>query len=68
MTAGHCVHEGNGGNWHSNMAFVPAYYNGPTSYEIWTWKQARTFISWMNDRNYNYDQAFFLYFLKMDVI
>ncbi|MED2789233.1 hypothetical protein P4261_26735 [Bacillus thuringiensis] len=64
MTAGHCVHQGNGGNWHSNMAFVPAYYNGSTPYGIWTWKQARTFVSWMNNRNYDYDQAFFSVFPK----
>jgi hypothetical protein len=27
-TAGHCVHDGKGGTWHSGMVFVPAFDNG----------------------------------------
>lgn len=59
MTAAHCVHDGPGGGWHSNIAFAPAYYDGVSSYGLWEWDTARTFNGWINNRNYDYDQAFF---------
>ena len=32
LTAGHCVHEGNGGNWVTDMVVVPGYDNGSRPY------------------------------------
>lgn len=59
MTAAHCIHDGPGGGWHSNIAFAPAYYDGVSSYGLWEWDTARTFNGRINNRNYDYDQAFF---------
>ncbi|MCR6106006.1 hypothetical protein HXA34_06905 [Salipaludibacillus agaradhaerens] len=62
MTAAHCVHEGPGGGWHSNIRFAPAYYEGVSHYGLWEWRTVRTFNGWINNRNYDYDQAFFTVF------
>ncbi|HGH7177620.1 TPA: serine protease [Bacillus wiedmannii] len=64
ITAGHCVHGGKGEGWHSNIAFVPAYYNGSAPYGIWIWNETRTFTTWINDSNFNQDQAFFTVYPK----
>ncbi|TWD80746.1 hypothetical protein FB561_1834 [Kribbella amoyensis] len=58
ITAGHCVHGGAGGAWHSNIVFAPAYYNGQSGYGLWNWNTARTFNSWMNSSDFSHDQAF----------
>lgn len=38
LTAGHCVHNGNGSNsgWFTNFLFIPAYNNGTAPYQSWT--------------------------------
>lgn len=59
MTAAHCVHDGPDGDWHENLAFAPAYYKGLSQYGLWEYQTARTFNGWINNRNYDYDQAFF---------
>ncbi|HET6741331.1 MAG TPA: hypothetical protein VFH76_20440 [Kribbella sp.] len=58
ITAGHCVHSGQGGAWHSNIVFAPAYYNGQSGYGLWNWSQARAFDSWINSSDFTHDQAF----------
>jgi hypothetical protein len=58
ITAGHCVHSGAGGAWHSNIVFAPAYYNGPSGYGLWNWSQARAFNSWIDSSDFTHDQAF----------
>ncbi|MFD7153463.1 trypsin-like serine peptidase [Kribbella sp. NPDC059898] len=58
ITAGHCVHSGQGGGWHSNIVFAPAYYNGQSGYGLWNWSQARTFNSWISSSDFTHDQAF----------
>jgi V8-like Glu-specific endopeptidase len=58
ITAGHCVHSGQGGVWHSNIVFAPAYYNGQSGYGLWNWSQARTFNSWISNSDFTHDQAF----------
>jgi V8-like Glu-specific endopeptidase len=58
ITAGHCVHSGQGGNWHSNIVFAPSYYNGQSSAGLWNWSTARAFNSWMTSSDFTHDQAF----------
>ncbi|QNE20002.1 hypothetical protein F1D05_21415 [Kribbella qitaiheensis] len=58
ITAGHCVHSGQGGNWHSNIVFAPSYYNGASGAGLWNWSTARTFDSWMSSSDFSHDQAF----------
>jgi len=55
MTAGHCIHEGNGGNWCSNFKFYP----GKTSSTSWTpvyygysWM---SFTGWTEDGDTDWD-------------
>ena len=35
-TAGHCVHRGRGGAFHTNWAFVPAYKDGERPFGTWS--------------------------------
>jgi V8-like Glu-specific endopeptidase len=58
VTAGHCVHGGQGGAWHANIVFAPSYYNGQSGAGLWNWNTARTFNAWINNSNFSYDQAF----------
>jgi len=58
ITAGHCVHSGQGGGWHSNIVFAPSYYNGQSSAGLWNWSNARTFNSWISSSDFSHDQAF----------
>ena len=54
-TAGHCVYDN--GRWMTDWIYVPAYYNGPTSYGTWFSSQMTTFPEWTLDSNPNYDFA-----------
>ena len=48
VTAGHCVHKGNGlaSGWSTNVVFVPAYRNGVAPYGQWSIPTLRTFTDW----------------------
>ena len=59
LTAGHCVHEGKGGGWHTDIVFVPAYYNGEAPYGYWNAKNIMTFKGWTDKSDFSRDQAFF---------
>jgi hypothetical protein len=51
VTAGHCVHPGNGSGagWYANWQFAPAYRNGSAPYGIWTsWAYAATTSTWFS--------------------
>lgn len=50
VTAGHCVHSGNGQatGWYSNFLFVPAFRNGAAPYYSWTWRAAGTTPTWFS--------------------
>jgi V8-like Glu-specific endopeptidase len=58
ITAGHCVHSGQGAGWHDNIAFAPSYYNGQSGAGLWNWTGARTFNSWIDSSDFSHDQAF----------
>ena len=48
LTAGHCVHSGNGAGsgWYSNFVFVPAFRDGSAPFGVWTGAYAITTTSW----------------------
>jgi V8-like Glu-specific endopeptidase len=48
LTAGHCVHTGNGNasGWHSNFRFIPAFRSGSAPYQSWGWKSAQVTGDW----------------------
>lgn len=64
MTAAHCIHGGEEGDWYFDIVFAPAYYNGSTPYGVWNWKESRTFSSWIENSDYSHDQAFFTVYPK----
>ncbi|GAA3943026.1 peptidase [Actinomadura viridis] len=49
VTAGHCVHEGDGGGWMLNWTFVPRYRNGARPFGTFAAKQFRAFNAWINN-------------------
>ena len=57
-TAGHCVHGGRGGRFHTNWAFVPAYsssFNGHRPYGTWTARELWTRTEWSANSNFRQD-------------
>ncbi len=57
ITAGHCVHEGDGGAWFDNFVFVPRYRNGDAPLGKWVGNGAWAFNGWINNGSFKYDQA-----------
>jgi V8-like Glu-specific endopeptidase len=61
LTAGHCVHSGSGGDWRSNLVFVPGYNAFNADHAPVGMFQAfwlRTFGEWTNNSDPNRDIAF----------
>jgi len=57
-TAGHCVHGGSGGGWHTNFAFVPAYDDdlaNPRPYGTWTANQLWSKSAWVGSSDFSQD-------------
>ena len=54
-TAGHCVHGGRGGTWHSNWVFVPAYRDGAAPYGHWSSRQLWTKSDWSGNSEFASD-------------
>ncbi|PZF80656.1 trypsin-like serine peptidase [Jiangella anatolica] len=57
-TAGHCLHEGDGGAFASRFTFVPAYDNGSAPYGQWTASDLFTSSGWANSGDFNVDVGF----------
>jgi len=58
ITAGHCVHRGQGGQWMQNWIFVPLYNYGAQPYGSWSAKWLTTFDSWISSSNLDRDVGF----------
>ena len=54
-TAGHCVHDGAGTQYHSNWIFIPGYDNGDAPYGVWTAEWLSTTNAWANYSSFKYD-------------
>lgn len=54
-TAGHCVHGGQGRNWHANWTFVPSYVNGWEPYGRWIANRLSARTSWTGQTDYDSD-------------
>ena len=50
VTAGHCLHSGNGSatGWFTNFLFVPAYRNGAAPFGTWTRFRCAVTTTWFN--------------------
>lgn len=55
MTAGHCVHEGDGGVWAEDFTVVPAYDNGARPYGDATDVSLASFEGWTEDGDFDHD-------------
>ncbi|MEO7447798.1 MAG: hypothetical protein ABI336_05935 [Humibacillus sp.] len=57
-TAGHCVHGGSGGTWHSNWTFVPAYDDdlvNPRPYGTWSAASLQARTAWTGSSDFSQD-------------
>ncbi len=57
MTAGHCVHQGAGGQWYSNWQFVPRYRNGVRPFGTFVASSLNTRTAWINSSSYAEDMG-----------
>lgn len=57
FTAGHCVHEGDGGNWHNNWLFVPDYHYDNRPFGTFEAYNLVTLRGWAEDGSWGYDSA-----------
>ena len=60
LTAGHCVHEGPGGTWYSNLDFKPGHSSeraSPDPYGTYSWCRATTVTAWTVDGKAKSDYA-----------
>ncbi len=57
-TAGHCVHEGSGGEFATNFTFVPAYENGSGPNGEWTASTLHTSDTWAESGDFVGDIGF----------
>ncbi|MDQ3770956.1 MAG: hypothetical protein M3343_02560 [Actinomycetota bacterium] len=56
-TAGHCVHEGEGGSFFEDFAFVPGYRNGNEPHGVWFAENAVTTNGWISEGDFELDVA-----------
>jgi V8-like Glu-specific endopeptidase len=59
-TAGHCVHGGSGGTWHSDWVFVPAYDDdlaNPAPYGVWSANHLWTKGGWASSSDFSLDMG-----------
>lgn len=54
-TAGHCVHGGAGGGFHTNWIFVPAYKDGNAPLGQWTARELWTLNGWSVNGSFRFD-------------
>lgn len=54
-TAGHCVHDGDGGKFYRQWVFVPAYSSGKAPYGRWTASELFTTGGWADDGDFRED-------------
>lgn len=57
MTAGHCVHQGGGGNWADYFQVIPARDQNYMPYSYAWWTNMRTYTAWTVNGDWNHDWA-----------
>jgi V8-like Glu-specific endopeptidase len=58
LTAAHCIHDGAGGDYRSNIVFVPGYHDGQDPYGVWTPSQLVVDPRWISDSDDDLDFGF----------
>lgn len=57
VSAGHCVHQGQGGGWYRDWIFVPRYHNGRRPFGRWVAKRAYAPRKWVKRSRFSHDWA-----------
>ncbi|MEU1602031.1 trypsin-like serine peptidase [Micromonospora matsumotoense] len=57
VTAGHCVHQGGGGQWYTNWQFVPRYRNGVRPFGTFVAYSLSTRGAWASSSSYAEDMG-----------
>ncbi|MBD3170660.1 MAG: T9SS type A sorting domain-containing protein [candidate division Zixibacteria bacterium] len=57
ITAGHVVHEGNGGSWSTDITVVPAYENGSAPYGTAGHTQLHSWTGWTQNGDFDHDMG-----------
>ena len=58
VTAAHCIHDGAGGGYRDDIAFVPGYHDGQDPYGVWTPSQLVVDPRWISDSDEDLDFGF----------
>jgi V8-like Glu-specific endopeptidase len=58
LTAAHCVHDGAGGGYRTDLAFVPGYHDGAGPYGVWTVDHITVPSGWTTASDPDLDVAF----------
>jgi V8-like Glu-specific endopeptidase len=58
ITAAHCISNGDGSGYKSDIVFIPDYNDGATPYGIWTPARLLVAPQWANSANPAYDVGF----------
>ncbi len=61
VTAGHCLHEGSGGEFATNVSFMPGYSGGQLPYGMWIARRITVTPGWGLDGDFDYDTGFALF-------
>ena len=57
-TAGHCLHDGAGGDFATNFAFAPAFDHGESEHGVWAAEELATTSQWAEDSEFDFDVGF----------
>ncbi|MCP4632620.1 MAG: T9SS type A sorting domain-containing protein [candidate division Zixibacteria bacterium] len=57
LTAGHCVHEGSGGSWVTDMVVLPGYEDGDEPYRSAGMINMMTWTGWAYNGDFNHDMG-----------
>jgi V8-like Glu-specific endopeptidase len=58
ITAAHCINNGNGGGYKTDIVFIPDYRDGSAPYGIWTPQQLIVAPQWAASADPDYDVGF----------
>lgn len=58
LTAAHCIHDGSGGSYHTDIAFVPGYHDHVAPYGVWTVNSEFVSPDWISSSDPDEDYGF----------
>jgi hypothetical protein len=58
ITAAHCIHEGSGGDYLSDLTFAPGYHDGTAPYGMWSVTSTLVAPGWIDDSDPDLDVGF----------